>query len=95
MTGKKETTESKLRRLIPECLPIERVWKFERKARDYRRMYVKLAESIRLGTFSKDDVNYASLERMRSKQKTHRNMIELDLDFIRNTTSDVFKLNHK
>ena len=67
-----------VRSQIPLSLSPERIWKYERKAREYRLMYVDLYEKIAAGTISEDDVTYSQLERMQKEQKSHRTMVELD-----------------
>jgi len=66
--------------MIPTSLPLNRMWKFARKARDYKRTYLDHKEGIALTT----DVNYALLEKARATYKTHRNMAEIDREFIAN-----------
>ena len=64
-----KSTEQKIREILDESLPIERVWKFERKARDYRRMYLALEIQIQAKTIKQEDINYGALENMVKKQK--------------------------
>jgi hypothetical protein len=74
-----QTTESKVRGLIPTSLPLERMWKFARKARDYKRTYLDHKEGI-----VDNEVNFYLLEKARATYKTHRNMDEIDRVFIAN-----------
>ena len=60
-------------------LPLSRVWKFARRARDYTRLY--LAVGQRSG---RTTLTYAEIEKMRSLQKTHRNIMEIDRVFVQN-----------
>jgi len=82
VNGHKEPTETRLRRIIREHLPIERIWKYERRTRDYRRMYFRLAEFTDSGRVKLEEVHYEFLEDMRKQQKVHRNIVELDRKFI-------------
>ena len=76
------STEQKIRDILDESLPLARCWKFERKTRDYRRMYLDLEEQLKSKTIKKEDINYRALESMMKRQKTHRNIMELDKVFI-------------
>jgi hypothetical protein len=58
-------------------LPLSRVWKFERRARDYIRLYLEFGE--RQG---KTALTYKEIETMRTIQKTHRNIMEVDRKFV-------------
>ena len=58
-------------------LPISRLFKFQRRARDYTRLYLSLQ--------SREDStapSYFDIERMRKKQSTHRNIMEVDRNFV-------------
>jgi uncharacterized DUF497 family protein len=72
-------TERNLRDIITQHLPIERVWRFERKTRDYRRLYLKLAEDREE---EHSEMNFESLEKMRVEYRTHRNIAEIENKFI-------------
>jgi hypothetical protein len=65
------TTEEKLCRFKSTSLPIERVWKFESKARDYRRMHIVPDVSIRNMTIKELNVSYSHLEKMMKMRKSH------------------------
>ena len=68
---------------MDESLSLARCWKFERKTRDYRRMYLDLVEEqLKSKTIKKEDINYRALESMMKRQKNHRNIMELDKVFI-------------
>ncbi len=61
-----------MRRLIellkdPDVLPMERVWKFERRARDYIRLYDNSIQRDGSSALTYDDI-----EKQRLKAKTHR-----------------------
>jgi hypothetical protein len=59
-----------------EILPMCRVFRFQRRARDYIRLYLAIR---------RDDVNapsFIDIERMRSKKSTHRNIMEVDRLFV-------------
>ena len=58
-------------------LPMGRVFKFERRARNYIRLYLLLKERE-----DKSAPAYFDLERMRKKQPTHRNVMEVDRSFV-------------
>jgi hypothetical protein len=81
---KGKTIQQRVNALIPDALPLERVWKFERKARDYRRMYMELEKQIRNKHFDKNDITFAGLESMVKVMKSHRNIVELCVDFLNN-----------
>ena len=53
-----------------------RVFRFQRRARDYIRLYLAIR---------RDDVNapsFIDIERMRSMKSTHRNIMEVDRLFV-------------
>ena len=62
-----------------EILPVSRIWKFGRRARDYTRLYLTLGQREGRTTLS-----HKEIEKMRSKQKTHRNIMEMDREFVQN-----------
>ena len=51
-------------------LPISRCWKFERKTRDYRRLYRDVAIQIKKGEMKLEDVTYKALRRCRRHTRT-------------------------
>ena len=60
-----------------DILPMSRVFRFQRRARDYIRLYLSIK--------AKDDANspsFIDIERMRSSQSTHRNIMEIDRQFV-------------
>ena len=59
------------------CLPMERVWKFNRRARDYERVYMSATND---GDHS---LTHAEIELMREKMSSHRNIMEQERKFIR------------
>jgi hypothetical protein len=65
-----------------KVVTLERVWKYERKTRDYRRMYVDIAKKVELGKIKSEDINYNFLEESVKKYKTHRSMIDIESNFI-------------
>ena len=79
-------TRGKIERLLyGGTLCIERVWKFERKARTYRRMYLQLHEDRGSGEDMKDIISYDALEHLVATcKRSHRCMEEMDRDFIQN-----------
>ena len=60
-----------------EILPLIRVWKFQRRARDYTRLYLAIGQ--RQG---KSAPSHLEIEKMRQKQRTHRNIMEVDREFV-------------
>ena len=86
----KSSIRSRLEALqMSTSLPRERCWKYERKARDYRRMYLELNKQIGNADVKLEDVCYKALEKMLKKQKSHRNIMELDRVFIDDEAADV------
>lgn len=61
-------------------LPISRIFRFQRRARDYIRLYI--SPSLRNCATAP---SYADLERMRKKQATHRNIMEVDRCFVQSS----------
>jgi hypothetical protein len=65
--------ESNVRKAMsPEHLPLERIWKYERRTRDYMRMYLLLAQQIENNAAIKDHVSHAFLEESRVNLKGTR-----------------------
>ena len=60
-----------------DVLPMSRVFKFQRRARDYIRLYISIGERC-----DGSAPSYIDIERMRSKQSTHRNIMEVDRSFV-------------
>jgi hypothetical protein len=58
-------------------LPLHRVWKFQRRARDYIRLYLEVGQ--RQGRTA---LTFKEIETMRTMQKTHRNIMEVDRKFV-------------
>eukprot|EP00981_Chlorochromonas_danica_P005379 scaffold1091_cov164-Ochromonas_danica.AAC.2 len=63
-------------------LHITRVWKFERRTRDYCRAYKSLEESVQGKTVIREEITYDILENQRKIYKTHRNIGEIENKFI-------------
>ena len=63
-------------------LPSSRVWKYERRARDYIRLYLDVSDRR-----SQSSLTHKGIEAMRTKQKTHRNIMEIEREFVRNNLS--------
>ena len=61
--------------LSAQSLPMERIWKFERRSRDYMRSY---------HTIGSNETSYADLENMRKKCKSHRNISEIEAKYLNN-----------
>lgn len=70
-----------------EIVDLPSVWKFERRTRDYRRMYEDLAKKTADGSIKQEDISFQLLESMRKVYKTHRNIEEIDRDFIRSVNN--------
>ena len=58
-------------------LPLHRVWKFQRRARDYIRLYLEVGQRNR-----RTALTFKEIETMRTIQKTHRNIMEVDRRFV-------------
>ena len=58
-------------------LPLERVWKFQRRARDYIRLYLEVGQRV-----GRTALTFKEIETMRKMQKTHRNIMEVDRKFV-------------
>jgi hypothetical protein len=59
-------------------LSMSRIFRFQRRARDYIRLYIS--------TFFRECAtapSYADIERMKKKQSTHRNIMEVDRAFVK------------
>ena len=64
-------------------LPIERIWKFERRSRDYRRMYRDVAKEIAEGIIHQKDISYEGLEKMQKKYKVHRDIGVIERHYLK------------
>ena len=71
-------------------LPISRCWKFERKTRDYRRLYRDVAIQIEKGEMKLKDVTNKALKKMQKTYKNYRCILEIDRSFIK--TSETSKV---
>lgn len=60
-------------------LPLSRVWKFQRRARDYIRLYLAVGQR-----HGRTALTFKEIETMRTIQKTHRNIMEVDRKFVQN-----------
>ena len=58
-------------------LPLSRVWKFQRRARDYIRLYLEVGQRV-----GRTALTFKEIETMRTMQKTHRNIMEVDRKFV-------------
>jgi len=76
--------EERLRQLIqsPDCIPVQRIWKYERRTRDYMRLYLEINRKILVGEMSLEDISFKKLETMRKVYTTHRNIAEIERSFI-------------
>jgi hypothetical protein len=60
-----------------DILPLKRVWRFQRRARDYTRLYLEVGQ--RQGRTA---LTFKEIETMRTLQKTHRNIMEVERKFV-------------
>ena len=65
-------------------LPMSRVWKYQRRARDYIRLYMSSPDLTRVGEGESSSLTFLEIETMRKKAKTHRNIMVLERAFILN-----------
>ena len=70
-------------------LPLKRVWKYQRRARDYIRLYLDVGQ--RQG---KTALTYKEIETIRTMQKTHRNIMEVDRKFVQSELSPLYSVNN-
>lgn len=63
--------------LNTNILPMIRVWRFNRRARDYIRLYLELGN--RIGATA---LTYKEIEKMKKKCSYHRNIMEVDREFV-------------
>jgi hypothetical protein len=69
--GKKQSTnvEQHIEHVLGnEVLTLERVWKYERRARDYMRLYEKMGENL-----NNEKPKYHEIEELRKMEKKYRN----------------------
>jgi len=64
----------------PLHLPMCRIWKFSRRTRDYIRVYMDMKTK---GT-APGSLSHKDIEDLRKRKKSHRNMSEIDAQFIKN-----------
>ena len=64
-------------------LPIERIWKLERRSRDYSRMYRDVAKDIAEGIIHQKDISYEGLEKMQKKYKVHRDIGVIERHYLK------------
>ena len=65
-----------------ENLTLERIWKFERRARSYKHLYMEIESAVEEKKLSREDINFDMLEKIRKVFKTHRNIAEIERKFI-------------
>jgi hypothetical protein len=87
---RKNTGENKLSNLLQRVqnsldtttlLYIGWIWKFERRTRNYRSVNVQLSES----TVGHNDITHHFIEKMVKQHKTHRNIVEIDREYLRDS----------
>ena len=61
-------------------LPMDRVWKYQRRARDYIRLY----DTDAARRDGEGALTYKEIEFMRKNFRTHRNIMEIERNFILN-----------
>ena len=71
-------------------LPISRCWKFERKTRDYRRLYRDVAIQIEKGEMKLEEVTYKALENILESSLHTRNRQILHNKHLRRLSYDAF-----
>lgn len=64
-------------------MSMERAWKYQRRARDYMRVYRAVSLGGCIGTGVASELTYADIEKMRTHQKSHRCTGEQDAQFCR------------
>lgn len=63
-------------------LPIERIWKFERRTRDYRNNYAYIQKQIEQGNINNSDLSHDFVEKMVKEHKAHRNILDMECRFL-------------
>ncbi len=64
--------------LSKNVLTMEKVWAYERRTRDYCRLYSFLDMQVESHVIKREDVHYSMLEKQRKLYKTHRNIQEIE-----------------
>jgi hypothetical protein len=87
----RQINDQQFKNLIPniktalEVVTIDVSWRFQRKARTYRRVYAKTLEprcSDSSSTSGDPSGDYESIELMTKRYKTHRNIAEIERKYI-------------
>ena len=68
----KNLTRNVTNALAPNHLTLERIWKFQRRTRDYMRMYRQLETQLLINPSLKDEINHRMLEKKRKDVKNSR-----------------------
>ena len=68
--------------LDPKVLTMERIWAYERRTRDYCRLYTEIDQKVSNQEIKREDVDYTMLEKHRKLFKSHRNIKEIEREFI-------------
>ncbi len=63
-------------------LTMERIWAYERRTRDYCRLYTEIDEKVANNIIKREDVHYGMLEKQRKIYKSHRNIKEIEKKFL-------------
>ena len=77
----------------PNVLPITIIWRYARRTREYMRMYMSHYlnssssnnSSSNSTTSTNVDLTHKLLENMKKECKTHRNIMEIERDYLMNT----------
>ena len=65
-----------------DVLPLDRIWKFERRTRTYRNIYTIIQEKKEKGELELDDMTHELIEKMMKKYRTHRNIVEIEREYL-------------
>ena len=68
--------------LSKEVLTMERIWAYERRTRDYCRLYSEVDEKVAQKIIKREDIDYTMLEKQRKIFRSHRNIKEIERKFI-------------
>ncbi len=61
---------------------MEKVWSYERRTRDYCRLYTFMDEQVEAKVIKREDIDYSMLENNRKIYKSHRNIKEIEREFL-------------
>ena len=69
--------------MLLNILPIERIWNFERRSRDYRRVYRDVAKDIADGIIRQNNISYERLKMLHNTYKTHRDIGVIERSYLK------------